>query len=330
MKRAASVPAAEARSNRLPCTMSNTRLASSSFYNSRRRPPPLEVTIASVDVKTDVKMQSSCGRTIRPLPPLPNTASPVLRTRHQTPNKSSRRPRPLPSLPSLQSPLSDTSTSTCSSETSLCSTPSTSLEDLHDLQVARSVRFRPTLPRLMTNEKFLKSPPVECIDVYSPSIPMPPTPRTAKRKRVEKLRRHLGEPIPDDAVYDHRVSRSASTASQVLEKVHKSKIPTYVRAAVTAAKILDLSSCNRYEDEDEDDSDFNHGDSSASYDISCEDSREDEKDLDSQEDYTWMLENGTPFRTGSRRYTCKWVSEKRGRRETEADYKRIIDLLRVL
>jgi hypothetical protein len=185
----------------------------------------------------------------------------------------------------------------------------------------------------VTNEKYLKSRTFEGVDPdYSP-FQIPPTPQTAKRKRVEKLRRHLGEPIPYDAVYDHVVppSRSADPKSQDFEIVQTPEVATYVRAVVTTGRLLYFSSNDRdpYEGGYEGDSECSHGQSNESWDSSCEVGEKTRRPA-SPEDYTWVLENGTAFRTNAKPYSCKWVFDKRGRRNTEADYERILEVLRVL
>lgn len=154
---------------------------------------------------------------------------------------------------------------------------------------------------------------------------MPPTPQTAKRNRVQKHRRQLREPIPDDVLYDHIVARSANTKAQVLKNVQGYEICAYMRAAATVAKILEFSSCD---EKDEDDSECSG--SSDSREASGEEGKEGKNDLATQEDYPWVLENKTPFRAGNIRYSFKWVREKGARRKTEKDYQRIIEALRVL
>lgn len=287
-----------------------------SSYQSQRCPPTLNYATASMDAKNDATSQrGTSDKSIRPLPPIPNIPPLALATRHQMPNHSPRRIRPLPSVPSSSSP-SDTSISTGSPDISHCSTPTTSLEDLQHPH-PRPVRSLPTLPKLAPLVTNVKPPSFDCVDLNSPSFPMP---HLTKRKRVEKFRRHPGEPIPDAVLYDHIVPRSANTSAQALQG---SKISTYVKVAATVAKILELSSCD--EEKDEDDSEYR-----GSSDASGEEGKEEKKYLATQQGYTWVFEKGTAVRAGNTRYSSKWVREKRGRRKTEQDYKRIIEALRVL
>jgi hypothetical protein len=99
-----------------------------------------------------------------------------------------------------------------------------------------------------------------------------------------------------------------------------------VKAAIAARKILELS---RDMDDDTDDS-VGSG-SSESFEPSCEDGEDDLAiQEDSQEDYTWVLENGTAFRAVDRCYSSQWVYEKGGERWEEPDYGRVIEALRAL
>jgi len=107
----------------------------------------------------------------------------------------------------------------------------------------------------------------------------------------------------------------------MLEKVKGSNIQPCLKAAIAAGKILELPS------DDDDDSEYTG--SNESYDASCEGGEEVEDDMATQ-DYTWVLENGTAFRTVQRQFSCKWVYEKRGRRWEEPDPKRVIEALRAL
>lgn len=149
---------------------------------------------------------------------------------------------------------------------------------------------------------------------------MPPTPQTAKRRRIEKLSRHLGELIPEDGV-DHIIPRSANTKAQVLRGMRKSELRSYVKAAIATEKILEFS----FAKDEDDDSEYSGCDAG---------SEGGEDNLATQtyarNDYTWVVEDGTAFRAGNKRYSAKWVQEKRGRRQVEHDYKQILSALRAL
>lgn len=128
---------------------------------------------------------------------------------------------------------------------------------------------------------------------------------------MAKLRRYLGEPILDEAVYARNIEISRTT-EKTLEEVQKleGSIP-YLRAAIAVGKILDMAS--------DDDSSSEEG------------PEEVEKDRTKREDYSWVLEDGVAFRTSTtRRYSRKWVNEKKGHRWEEPNYNRIIQALRAL
>jgi hypothetical protein len=107
--------------------------------------------------------------------------------------------------------------------------------------------------------------------------------------------------------------------------VQKSEIRTYVKAAIAAEKILELP-CDG-----DDDMDDSVGSSIESYELSSEDGGDDLAIQEAiQEDYTWVLENGTAFRAVDGCKSSKWVYEKGGKRWEEPSYKRVIQALRAL
>ncbi|KAF8062257.1 hypothetical protein FPV67DRAFT_263288 [Lyophyllum atratum] len=283
-------------------------LCSSSNYNSRREFLDSGLAMSSGNLKIETDLEVSLKRrVIRPLPAIPSTPSPSSATL-----PSPRSPRPLPSPPST-SPVSFTSFKSVESVDSSRSTP---LPPIPEIIIVEQVPQpttppRPKLPALVTDIDILKPPENDADSITSPLSPQMPTPLTAKRKRMSKLRRHLGEPILDEEFYARRLSPTPVTAltkGPVLQEVEQlGERLTYIRAAITVGKILDII------DEESDDSE------------------EVEKDEEVQEDYTWVLENGTVFRGfRERRHSRRWMHEKRGQRWEESNYDVILQALRSL
>lgn len=146
---------------------------------------------------------------------------------------------------------------------------------------------------------------------------MPPSPRTAKRRRMAKLRRHLGEPILDEAIYAQRplspCSRPPSYKEQVSELGERL---TYIHAAIKVGRVLDMAS----------DEESSTGDS---------EDKHDRHTTQEVQDYTWVLEDGGVFRgvqedasvNGKR---CQWMYDKGGKRWEEHDYNAVLKALRAL
>ncbi|GLB39839.1 hypothetical protein LshimejAT787_0703490 [Lyophyllum shimeji] len=321
-------------------------LSSSSNYNSRRGPAVPDLASPSGSLTIEMPMEaSSTRRVVRPLPAIPSTPS-----RSPTPSPSTlsspRSPRPLPSPPST-SPLS-AAPSYRSLDAELATMPNITIAEYPELRPSNPPRPtlpapatnvipvtpprvvqshaapqhrtppRPTLPTLVTHVSSLTPPETDTVSLISPLSPQMPTPKTAKRKRMEKLRRHLGEPIFDEAVYARRVSLTtvtSETKARALREVEElGDRLTYIRAAITVGKILDMS-----DDEESDDEDVDMDDG------------EEVKDKPVQEDYTWVLENGLVFcGFPAKRYSRKWMHEKGGQRWEESDYKVVLQALRSL
>ncbi|KAJ7253057.1 hypothetical protein B0H12DRAFT_1233764 [Mycena haematopus] len=126
----------------------------------------------------------------------------------------------------------------------------------------------------------------------SPSIPEPPSPSTAHRKRLSKLRRHLGESVPLELL------PVAGRADRASREKH-----VYSQTVIAVKKLLDL---------DGDDSDT---------------TSEDEEDR-----YSLVFTHGQTHRTiPVKRYSRKWVRENSGGdRWVEENYSNILRELRAL
>jgi hypothetical protein len=121
---------------------------------------------------------------------------------------------------------------------------------------------------------------------------------------MSKLRRHLGEPIPEDAVPIIQVTAlSKQKALERLENIGGDSV--YLRAAITVGKILDIQ-------DDENNSDGS-GDGG-----------------DDDDAYSWRLGKGKESRVVSRRQSRRWVREKGGQRWEEPSYDNILRALRAL
>lgn len=120
---------------------------------------------------------------------------------------------------------------------------------------------------------------------------------------MSKLRRHLGERIPDDAVPIIQVTKK----EQGLEPLQKLDVDSiYLRAAITVGKILSLP----------------------------DDGGSDRSSVASEEDETydsaWILAGDRECRIVGHRESRKWVRERGGQRWEESNYEKVIKALRAL
>ncbi|KAJ7581355.1 hypothetical protein C8J56DRAFT_959820 [Mycena floridula] len=143
----------------------------------------------------------------------------------------------------------------------------------------------------------------------SPSIPVMPTPHTAHRRRMSKLRRHLGEQIDERellSAIDERLDHPDLLRRKVVKGIQKSgDAGLYRSAAITARKVLYMV--------DDDD-----GDSEDEYD-------------EELADYSWITTGGMTFRAVPvRKYSKKWVREKGSKRWEDLDYAAVNQTLRNL
>ncbi|KAF5384290.1 hypothetical protein D9615_003318 [Tricholomella constricta] len=292
-------------------------LSSTTHISRRCLPVPSGLDSISGGSKNHASMPST-RPAIRPLPIIPSAPSPSSAT-----SPSSRSPRPLPSPPS-SIPLSASSSRSLDGEIATMTTPTMSSVPKtteHPTPHHPSPSSSPSPPPALA----LPTPETEPSTLGSPLSLQPPTlaAQTAKCKRMAKLLRNLGEPIYDEAVYSHRRSSTAITThvkGKILGEVERlGERLTYIRAAITVGRILDMASD---EDEDEESIDEEEADAEA----------EAENSEEAKEDYSWDLEDGrTVFRGFSdRRHSRKWIHEKKGQRWEEPDYQVVLSALRAL
>lgn len=245
---------------------------------------------------------SSHLKRVRPLPPVPMSA-PALSPANQIPVYS---PRPLPSLPpsrplpTVEISITPPTPSSSHARTVSCAKPLPEFPPVRPPPGSLSVQTSPEAlarRRCSNGSSFL-----------SPVSPLAPSPLTARKRRLSKLRRHFGERVPDDLV--RRPSSAALTKKIVLEKLEQiGEVRLYAQAGATVKKMLEV-----HPDEDDSDEDS--------------DAWEDEK---GEDDYTWVLANGAAFRAVPiKRYSPKWVRECKGERWEEKDYQNILRDLRAL
>ncbi|KAJ6588364.1 hypothetical protein B0H19DRAFT_1098951 [Mycena capillaripes] len=259
----------------------HSRVASSSWTT---RHPPI-----SIDVSPEAR------RKIRPLPipPTPKSAPPRVPTRQISHTSL----RPLPCVPESAAGVSVSVTP--------ASPVAPPIPVLHSGSHLFPPPILPVLPpprrfaslslRLHTSPDALApraAPPPLPSPPPIPSIPDPPSPNTAHRKRMSKLRRHLGESVTLDLFPD--VGDKSAWARQEAD--------IYSRTAVAVKKLLDL---------DGDDSDA---------------SSDDEEDT-----YSLVFTHGQAHcAIPVKRYSRKWIREKGGERWVEENYSDILRDLRAL
>ncbi|KAK7019827.1 hypothetical protein R3P38DRAFT_1224005 [Favolaschia claudopus] len=253
-------------------TSTVSRMASHSWP---ARPPPITTALEA-------------PRKIRPLPipPSPQSAPPM--PRRQTSTASLR---PLPCVPET------TGVSFSVTPASPLPPPTPVVQSSRHLSppppiFAPSHRFASISLRLDTSPDALKrvvDPPLSS-PPPTPAMPEPPTPTTARRKRMSKLRRHLGESVQLELLPD-----PGNMAEK--ENLHSQTI-------FAVKKLLDLG---------EDDTD----------DESSTDDEDDRYSLVFSHGHTHHV---VPVK----RYSRKWVRERGGDRWVEENYSNILRELRAL
>ncbi|KAF8208221.1 hypothetical protein K438DRAFT_1813623 [Mycena galopus ATCC 62051] len=264
----------------------HSRVASSSWAT---RPP------ITIDVSSEAR------RKIRPLPipPTPKSAPPVPRRQI---SQASLRPLPCvpesavgisvsvtpasplgPPTPVVQSDAHLLPPTTFPQPLRRFASLSLRLDTSPDALCPRPQSAEPT-PSSRLRAAEPSSPP-------TPSMPEPLTPSTAHRKRMSKLRRHLGESVQlelfPDAGHGDNVFREANFYSQTV---------------IAVKKLLDLD-----------------GDDSST-------SSEDEEDT-----YSLVFTHGQTHRAVPvKRHSRKWIREKGGDRWVEENYSNILRDLRAL
>lgn len=146
----------------------------------------------------------------------------------------------------------------------------------------------------------------------SASIPEPPTPGTARRRRMSKLRRHLGERPPSILVPAVPPLPQKAHIFGALADVHDSVALT--NALETVQRVLDIEFDSASEGE------------------YTEDENEeavDKLDASVKEASAEVAQRLGSIHRPAHKYSKKWLREGRGRRET-VRYKEVINALRVL
>ncbi|KAJ6591038.1 hypothetical protein DFH09DRAFT_1138389 [Mycena vulgaris] len=258
----------------------HSRFASSSWTTRRVGAVPI-----SIDVGADT------GRKIRPLPPIPpspKSAPPM--PRRQTSHASLR---PLPCVPEAGVSVSVTPASPLGPPTPVVQSnthlraPSTIPAPRRFASLSLRLNTSPDALELRVPAPPLPSPPP------TPSIPEPPSPATAQRKRMSKLRRHLGESVQLDLFPDP--GENANIFGEV------KGIDVYSQTVVAVKKLLELDSGDDTGSEDDD------------------------------EEYSLVLTHEQAHRTiPVKRYSRKWIREKGGERWVEENYLDILRDLRAL
>ncbi|KAK0205493.1 hypothetical protein DFS33DRAFT_773259 [Desarmillaria ectypa] len=249
-------------------------------------------------------------KSIRPLPPTPK---PVRRIR-RLPS------RPLPPFPPVPSiavvPPAPSSPSTII-------TPETHNETLKTpflLTLAPPIHRPPALV-VLTSPDALKPSNLDsqCITPLTPSIPQAPTPTTARRKRLSKLRRHLGETIPGELVPGNKLVPPMSNPSELdIEIISVSHSELCFARSIKSPGSTDSNSVSTSEESEELDTVEGDMDEGIGV-VSVEDIDEDE----------WF--QGTVFKAVEpRRYSRRWYLEKGGKRWEDTDYTDILSRLRSL
>ncbi|CAK5278347.1 unnamed protein product [Mycena citricolor] len=303
-----------------PLSVSRTRYTSAPWHAHK---PPLRV---------DVDAASARPR-VRPLPQIPVSPAPKSAPAGPRRQMSHNSLRPLPSVPELRPtppcppaavmfsvipatpipPPTPITTPRPDPDANLGASTSTLLVPAREISLPP--RFASLSLRLDTSPDALQPamheihqsskplPVVPASPVSTCSIIMePPTPTTAHRKRVSKLRRHLGESIqlelfPPDA---KGVVTPCTT-------------DVYAQTVVAVKRLLDIDSCEDSGDSSDDN---------------------DDDDVDGSEvssRFSLVLTHGAVHRTVPvKRFSRKWVREKGGERWIEENYSKILNDLRSL
>ncbi|KAJ6515763.1 hypothetical protein C8R45DRAFT_218133 [Mycena sanguinolenta] len=176
--------------------------------SGERVPPQLvpgRAPRAAGPMTIDVRL-ADAGQTFRPLPRLP--IPPIPKSAPPAPSKdfphSPKRlwcppaPKSAPPVPPKEFPRGPSPRPLPSPPLSavICSTPpATPLSPIMPAFRANTRSGARSLPPGFSSLKVQTSLDACAFEAQSPASPEPPTPRTAQRKRINKLRRHLGESV---------------------------------------------------------------------------------------------------------------------------------------
>ncbi|KAF7440048.1 hypothetical protein PC9H_000390 [Pleurotus ostreatus] len=307
-------------------------------------------------------------QTVRPLPPTPTSAE----SRSEIPS-SPISSKPLPTLPHSPISMPDISIipatplpSSPSSPKTFLSTGGNSIEAAMvsapitlNSQRARHVPLRVcTAPEVLQRHSLSNSSsltpthsPVSTspapVSPLASDIPQPPSPTTARRRRLNKLQRHLGESIPPELVHSPSgrgrslsitlgvsLDSSDSGGDLVFERSENLRAKDagtdkvydefgslsrfWRKCTQTSNQRIDVTRLVESDaTDDEDDTSLGSGRGS--------------------DEYQWVVSRaskvevaGTEARRAAHRYSKRWVREQGGRRWEEHDYNDVLKLLRKL
>ncbi|TFK31948.1 hypothetical protein BDQ12DRAFT_693249 [Crucibulum laeve] len=241
-------------------------------------------------------------KAIRPLPPIPIspsfatplTAPPTYRTMpwHTQPV---RRPLPTPPRPLLE-PSAPPPVRVC--------------EPIPELPVQDTVvNIRPQI--FLKVDSLFADDSASAISNGSPLVftaPQMPSPITAQRKRVSKLTRHLGEPLPDFILNREAfIAATKEDKNGLIEKLGQLQLEVVVESATSSQEGSITESESLSEEGEEEEEEAEHA-------------------------FSWPTIGGMTFRISRHGIgaTKKWEREKGGKRWTEEDFSTVLDALRAL
>ncbi|KAF9078596.1 hypothetical protein BDP27DRAFT_1309844 [Rhodocollybia butyracea] len=275
----------------------------------------LTIVLQSQEDSGDDDISHGHRKDRRPLPPVPQSPVPTSPVLSSPPRSdTSPRTRPLPPTPYLKTSDFSISVTLATPEIS----PSPPLESPSPCYL-----FPPKVRRLPKPDSSLSlhtatlSPPSDqcSSEPHSPASSIRvPTPDTARRRRLSKLKRFLGETVPDELVPIISSARDPQTAKDLLAHLSNFK---GTESAESLAPALDPTVIARRLKELEDDKSLSDSEEKGEVILDMETSS--------------CIQSATPFRAvPSKKYSKKWVWEKGGRRREEQDYDYIMRALRTL
>ncbi|KAK7461124.1 hypothetical protein VKT23_009050 [Stygiomarasmius scandens] len=166
-------------------------------------------------------------------------------------------------------------------------------------------------------------------DALCPLAPSPvisvteaPTPVTDRNRRISRLRRHLGEGIPDELIpFMCATDAVKARLKSLRESRSEDDLYSACKSTLDFGKALEGKDESDDDDDDDDDS------------IEIASPLVEEKVLnepEQQQKETNALPKDTYRAGSSKRYSAKWIREKGGRRWEEQDYKALMNALRAL
>ncbi|KIK68356.1 hypothetical protein GYMLUDRAFT_714713 [Collybiopsis luxurians FD-317 M1] len=299
-------------------SLSSFETSSSSTPSSPRLDglsPHFAITIQSLgDIEEDEDSPAKSPKGKRPLPPVPLSAPLSPSTVH------SPKTRPLPPTPHVKA-----------NSLSISVTPATPLapatpivESPHHLSAPRVRR----LPKPLEIPSVQAPPSYQMSHrdslVHSPdliSLPELPTPAAARQRRLSKLKRFLGETVPDELVPIISSARDPQTAKELLAHLRDFSESESVSNEIALDPVIISQRLKELED-----------------DVTLSDAEDELVFLDEDEEAESPIQ-GSDLLLGSehvfaavpfKRYSRKWVWDKGGDRREEQDYAYILQALRSL